>query len=302
MNLQQLNVFVLTVQTGKLSTVAELLKIKQPTVTFHLNWLQDKLGVKLFEQPQLKRWILTDAGEAFYHYAHQIIQLSEQAEQVMNDYKNNKRGKLQLGASQTTASYILPPYLAQFQKEHNRMYISLVVHKAPTILEEVKNYKLDLGVIAYGKLYDPELTIIPIMEDELVLIMHKDHPLRIKKNIKPFELSQYAFILHEKQAVSHTLAVKWMLENGIRLNIIMEIGSIQTIKEAVELNIGVAILPKLSVEKEIKEGRFFSQPLPNYVNERYIYLIYRKNQHFSPMMQDFLKFLKESFPEVVPGQ
>lgn len=297
MNLQQLKVFVLTVQTGKLSAVAELLHIKQPTVTFHLKGLQEQLGVELFEHPQLKRWILTDAGKAFYHYAHQIIQLSEQAEQVMNDFKFNTRGKLQLGASQTTASYILPPYLAQFQKEHDRVYISLVVNKAPIILQQVKNYDLDLGVIAYGKLYDPDLTIIPIMEDELVLIMHKDHPLRNKAKIKPYELSQYAFILHEKQAVSHSLAEKWMLENNIQLNIIMEIGSIQTIKEAVELNIGVAILPKLSVEKEIKEGRLFSQPLPNYINERNIYFIYRKNQHFNPMMQHFIEFLKESFRE-----
>lgn len=295
MNLQQMKVFVLTVQTGKLSAVAELLSIKQPTVTFHLKGLQEKLGVELFEQPQLKRWILTDAGKAFYHYAHQIIQLSEQAEQVMDDYKFNTRGKLQLGASQTTASYILPPYLAQFQKEHDRVYISLVVNKAPIILQQVKNYDLDLGVIAYGKLYDPDLTIIPIMKDELVLIMHKDHPLRNKKNIKPHELSQYAFILHEKNAVSHTLAEKWMLENNIQLNIIMEIGSIQTIKEAVELNIGVAILPKLSVEKEVKEGRLFFQQLPNYVNERNIYFIYRKNQHFSPMIQNFIQFLKVSF-------
>lgn len=297
MNLQQLKVFVLTVQTGKLSAVAELLHIKQPTVTFHLKGLQEQLGVELFEHPQLKRWILTDAGKAFYHYANQIIQLSEQAEQVMNDFKFNTRGKLQLGASQTTASYILPPYLAQFQKEHDRVYISLVVNKAPIILQQVKNYDLDLGVIAYGKLYDPDLTIIPIMEDELVLIMHKDHPLRNKAKIKPYELSQYAFILHEKQAVSHSLAEKWMLENNIQLNIIMEIGSIQTIKEAVELNIGVAILPKLSVEKEIKEGRLFSQPLPNYINERNIYFIYRKNQHFNPMMQHFIQFLKESFRE-----
>ena len=298
MNLQQLKVFVLTVQTGKLSTVAETLHIKQPTVTFHLKGLQEKLGVELFEQPQLKRWILTDAGKDFYQYALQITQLVDQAEQLMNDYKFNTRGKLQLGASQTTASYILPPYLAKFQKEHDRVYISLVVNKAPTILKKVKNYDLDLGVIAYGKLYDPELTIIPIMEDELVLLMHKDHPLQNKTDIRPHELTQYPFILHEKQAVSHTLAEKWMLENNIQLNIIMEIGSIQTIKEVVELNIGVAILPKLSVKKEMKEGRLLIKPLPNYVNERNIYLIYRKNQHFSPMMQLFIEFLKQSFPEI----
>ncbi len=298
MNLQQLKAFVLTVQSGKLSVVGEQMKIKQPTVTFHLKSLQDELAVQLFENTNGKQWILTDAGKDFYHYANQIVRLLQESDQVMEQYRLNKRGKLQLGASQTTASYILPPYLAQFQKDHDNVYISLIVNKAPTILEKVKNFELDLGVIAYGDLYDPELTVVPIMEDELVLIMHNDHPLRDKEYIVPFELTNYPFILHEKNAVSHKLAKKWMNQNKVDLKIIMEIGSIQTIKEAVELNIGVAILPKLSVEKEMREGRLFVKPIPNYINERNIYLIYRKNQHFNPMMETFIRYLKQSLKEI----
>ncbi|MFP3916607.1 LysR family transcriptional regulator [Lysinibacillus telephonicus] len=295
MNLQQLKVFVCTVQSGKLSIVAKQLNIKQPTVTFHLKALQEHVGVALFEDHSGKQWILTDAGKDFYHYAQQIVSLVHESEQVMEQYRLNKRGKLQLGASETTASYILPPYLAQFQKEHNQVYISLIVNKAPIILEKVKNFELDFGVIAYGDLYDPDLMIVPIMEDELVLIMSNDHPLCKKENVAPYELTRYPFILHEKKAVSHQLAEQWMYQNKVDLNIIMEIGSIQTIKEAVELNIGIAILPKLSVEKEMREGRLFVKPLPNYVNERHIYLIYRKNQHFTPMMKVFIEYLKTSF-------
>nr|WP_106783316.1 LysR family transcriptional regulator [Lysinibacillus timonensis] len=295
MNLQQLRVFVSTVQFGKLSVVAKQLEIKQPTVTFHLRALQEHLGIALFEDNSGKQWVLTDAGKDFYHYAKQVVSLVGESEQVIDQYRLNKRGKLQLGASETTASYILPPYLAQFQKEHNQVYISLIVNKAPIILEKIKNYELDFGVIAYGDLFDPDLKVVPIMEDELVLIMSNDYPLSRKENVAPYELTRYPFILHEQKAVSHQLAEKWMYKNKVDLNIIMEIGSIQTIKEAVELNIGIAILPRLSVEKEMREGRLFVMPLPNYVNERHIYLIYRKKQHFTPMMRLFVQYLKTSF-------
>lgn len=295
MNLQQLRVFVLTVQTGKLSAVAEQLNIKQPTVTFHLKTLQEKLGVSLFEDTQGKQWILTDAGKGFYHYALQIINLLQESEQVMEQYRLSKRGKLQLGASQTTAPYILPPYLAQFQKHHNQVDIRMDVDEASAILEKVKNFELDLGVIAYGVLYDPNLIAIPIMEDELVIVMHKEHPLSSKEVIIPYELMSFPFILHEKNSVGHQLVENWIVKNKLDLNIVMEIGSIQTIKEAVELNIGLTILPKLSVEKEMREGRLVAKSLPNCKNERYIYVIYRKNQRFSPIMETFINYLKKSF-------
>ncbi|MGG3800742.1 LysR substrate-binding domain-containing protein [Metabacillus fastidiosus] len=298
MNLQQLKIFVSTAQTGKLIKTAELLKLKQPTVTFHLNRLQENLGVQLFTQSSSRNWILTDAGQALYYYAMQIVHLADESEKVMKEYKSLHRGNVSLGASYTPASYILPPYLANFQKQHEEVHISLMVKKAPSILEKVKNYELDLGVIAYGKLQDNNLSIIPIIEDKLVLIMHPDHPLNHIETIRPADLIPFPFILHEKNSVSRRLTEKWALENNIELTIRMEIGSIQTIKEAIASNIGLSIVPKLSVEREIKEGRLVEKPLPNYINERFIYIIYRKNQLLTPLMEKFMNFLTISLREL----
>ena len=294
MNLQQLKVFVFIVQTEKLTKAAEMLQLKQPTVTFHINRLQESLGVQLFSHSSSKNWILTDAGKALYHYAVQIVNLVDKSENIMKEYQSLQRGKVYLGASYTPASYILPPYLADFQKDHNDVYISLMVKKAPSILERVKNYELDLGVIAYGKLEDPDLSVIPVMEDELVIIMHPNHPLCSTQEILPMNLTSFPFILHEKKSVSRILTDKWMKANDINLKITMEIGSIQTIKEAVASNIGLSIVPKLSVLHEIKDGRFIARSLPNYSNERYIYIIYRKNHLFTPLMKTFLDFLSNS--------
>lgn len=299
MNLQQLKVFVQTVQLGKLSVVAEQLNIKQPTVTFHLKSLQEKIGVPLFDDTQNKHWLLTDAGKDFYYYALKIVHLLEESEQVIDQYRNNKKGKLELGASQITASYLLPPVLAQFQKENEEVYISLDVNKTPLIIDKVKNYELDLGIIAFGDLYDRELSVERLIEDELVLVMHSEHPLGNQEIIVPEDLTNYPFMLLEKNSVSHLLADKWMYANKIELNVKMEIGSIETIKAAVEIDSGLAILPKITVEKEQNEGRLKVRPLPNYENEKHIYLIYRNDQHMNPMLQTFINYFKEMFKPVV---
>ncbi|WP_194287320.1 LysR family transcriptional regulator [Gracilibacillus oryzae] len=294
MNHQQLKIFVLTAQLGKLVKVAELLDLKQPTVTFHLNRLQETLGVQLFNKTKSQQWILTDAGSAFYHYANQIVQLTKEAEMLMKEYEGLNRGKVHLGASYTPASYILPFHLAEFQKEHSNVHVSLMVKKAPSILERVKNYELDLGVMAYGQLHESELNVIPVMEDELVIIMHPDHPLSQLETLTISELDRYSFILHEKKAVSRILTDKWAVENRAKLKVTMEIGSIQTIKEAIASNIGLSIVPRLTVNREIKEGKLLAKALPNYENERHIYIIHRKNQLFTPLMEKFKKFLVSS--------
>ena len=297
--MQQLKVFVQTVQLGKLSVVAEQLNIKQPTVTFHLKSLQEKIGVPLFDDTQSKPWLLTDAGKDFYYYALKIVHLLEESEQVIDQYRNNKKGKLQLGASQITASYLLPPVLAQFQKENEEVYISLDVNKTPLIIDKVKSYELDLGIIAFGDLYDRDLSVERLIEDELVLVMHPEHPLGNQEIMAPEDLTNYPFLLLERQSVSHLLADKWMYANKIELNVKMEIGSIETIKAAVEIDSGLAILPKITVEKEQNEGRLKIRPLPNYENEKHIYLIYRNEQHMNPMLQTFINYFKEMFKPLV---
>jgi len=297
LNLQQLKIFVLTAQTGKLVETAETLGIKQPTVTHHINRLQDSLGVELITQSPSRNWKLTDAGQALYHYALKIVHLADKSEELMKEYRSLQRGKVHLGASYTPASFILPPHLANFQNEHEEVYISLMVKKAPSILERVKNYELDLGVIAYGKLDDPDLNVIPVMEDELVLAMHPDHPLSSKKVMKTKDLADYSFILHEKKSVSRQLTDKWMRENNMNLKITMELGSIQTMKEATTSNIGLSIIPRLSIIREVKDGRLVAKQLPDYINERNIYIIYRSDQLFSTLMRTFTDFLTKSLKE-----
>lgn len=294
MNLQQLLIFVTVVDCGKLSRAAEKLQLKQPTLTFHLKSLQDEVGLELFEVNRAHRWLPTQIGNSIYHYAKQIQQVVDLLNEDISSYKQSQKLTLQIGASETTASYILPKLIVQFKKEYDNYILSLVVRKAPIILEQIRDYSLHIGLIAYGHIDDPDLIVTPIMKDPLMLVLPNNHPLAKHTTIHLEDLKRYPFILHEKQAISHILAKRWMNQNQLSLNIAMEIGSIQAIKEAVEMELGIAILPKLCVEKELSKGQFIVKPLPQYNNERSIYLVRRKELN-NPALQHFIEFLQQKF-------
>lgn len=294
MNLQQLLIFVTVVDCGKLSRAAEKLQLKQPTLTFHLKSLQDEVGLELFEVNRSHRWLPTQIGNSIYHYAKQIQQVVDLLNEDISSYKQSQKLTLQIGASETTASYILPKLIVQFKKEYDNYILSLVVRKAPIILEQIRDYSLHIGLIAYGPIDDPDLIVTPIMKDPLMLVLPNNHPLAKHTTIHLEDLKRYPFILHEKQAISHILAKRWMNQNQLSLNIAMEIGSIQAIKEAVEMELGIAILPKLCVEKELSKGQFIVKPLPQYNNERSIYLVRRKELN-NPALQHFIEFLQQKF-------
>lgn len=300
MNLQQLLIFVTVVESGKLSRAAEKLQLKQPTLTFHLKSLQDEVGLDLFEANRSHRWIPTKIGNSIYHYAKQIHQVVDLLNEDIQSFKQSQKLTLQIGASETTASYILPKIMTQFKKEHDHYILSLVVRKAPIILEQIRNYSLHIGLIAYEPIDDPDLVVTPIMKDPLVLVMHPNHPLAKHSAIHLEELKRYPFILHEKQAISHILAKRWMNQNRLSLNIAMEIGSIQAIKEAVEMELGIAILPELCVKKEHANGQFIVKPLPQYKNERSIYLVHRKELN-NPSLHQFMEFLQQKLKKNSPS-
>lgn len=294
MNLQQLLIFVTVVDCGKLSRAAEKLQLKQPTLTFHLKSLQDEVGLELFEINRAHRWLPTQIGNSIYHYAKQIQQVVDLLNEDISSYKQSQKLTLQIGASETTASYILPKLIVQFKKEYDNYILSLVVRKAPIILEQIRDYSLHIGLIAYEPIDDLDLIVTPIMKDPLMLVLPVNHPLAKHTTIHLEDLKRYPFILHEKQAISHILAKRWMNQNQLSLNIAMEIGSIQAIKEAVEMELGIAILPKLCVEKELSKGQFIVKTLPQYNNERSIYLVRRKELN-NPALQHFIEFLQKKF-------
>lgn len=291
MNLQQLRVFVLTVELKKLYLVAQELNITQPTVTFHLNKLQEELGVALFHTKSYHVIKLTEAGRAFYHYASQIHSLSSEAELTMDLYRGTAAGLLTIGSTHTPATYLLPPLLQKLQSSYPGLSIVLDVRQAAFILERIKKYELDIGIISNTRMEDPDLISQPLIQDDLVLIFDPGHPFAEAEELVPADLAQHPFVSHEPGSISRQLIDRWADAHGLQLRISLEISGTEALKSAVRHRLGYGMIAESSIREELSEGKLKSRAIPSWVPERQIYAVRHRNKLVSPALQMFWDIL-----------
>lgn len=291
MNIQQLRVFATAAHCRTLTKVADELKIKQPTVSFHLKKLETDLGVELFyKQPRHLR--LTQVGTALLPYARRITTLLDEAEQIVEEYRAGGRGSLKIGASYTPATYFLTPYLADFQSRYPQILPMLTVKKARPVLELLRDFEIDVAIVSWSNQQLEGLHVIPLIADELRLVFSPKHRLAAKKAITLHDLRNEPFLVHESGSTSRELAEVWARDNQFRWNIRMELGAIETIKESVKYNMGVSILPERSVLRERETGELTVRDLPGYINHRHICLVYRQDDTMPEHVRTFLHFLQ----------
>ncbi|MCK0472291.1 LysR family transcriptional regulator [Halalkalibacter sp. APA_J-10(15)] len=288
MNLQQLKIFVLTAQLQKLKLVAERLNIKQPTVTFHLQRFEEECGIPLFKPSSLRTLKLTKAGESLYPLAMQITMLSEEIESTIAGFNERQRGTLRIGSTYTPATFLLPEQLVSFKSLHEEITLSLEVKPATIIMEKIKNYELDIGIISYGSIPGKHFTSRMIFKDDLKLLLHPNNPLAVKMNIEIDDLIKETFIMHEQGSTSRLLIDNWAHEHDITLSIVMEVSATETMKEAVKKNMGVAIVSERCSLREVEQGELVYKEIPYFQQDRFIHLIHQKNRVITPLIQDFI--------------
>lgn len=297
MNIQQLRVFAVAAQCRTLTEVAEELQVKQPTVSFHLKKLETDLGVELFyKQPRQLR--LTEAGMAMLPYARRITTLVEEAEQLVQEYRTGGRGTLKVGASYTPATYFLPPFLAEFQGCYPNVLPMLTVKKARTTMELLLDFEIDVAIVSLSDGPREGLHVIPLLADELCLVLSPLHPLAAKEQIGLADLRGEPFLVHEYGSTSRELAELWAKENSFRWKIRMELGAIETIKESVKHNMGISILPKRSVLRESRRKELVVRDLPGYANRRYICLVYRQDDIMAHQVRTFIDFVQRNIQTI----
>ncbi|QHW32509.1 LysR family transcriptional regulator [Paenibacillus rhizovicinus] len=290
MNVQQLRVFVEVCGSETLQEAAEKLGLKQPTVSFHLRKLEEELGVKLFHKPARSLFPTENAADLL-PYARRIVALMEDVEAMMEERREQGEGKLKLGASYTPATYFLPPHMAAFGNLHPRVRIQLSVKKADSLLDMLRKYEIDAAVVSLPSDRLEGLVMEKLMEDELKLLLSPAHPLAQCEMMTAANLQPQTFLLHEAGSTSRKLTDEWAAAIGLRWQSFMELGAIETIKEAVKCNIGIGVLPKRSVIREATSGELIMRDLPQHENRRHICLVYRREEQIARQVRAFIAFL-----------
>lgn len=290
MDINQLEVLVTVAQEQSFSRAAKALHRTQPAVSQAIRRLEVELGEPLFDRSS-KDGTLTAAGRVLHEFAQQMLNLRHNAHTAIKELKDLHRGKLLLSANEYTVMYLLP-VLPVFRARHPHIKVEVKRGLASRIPSEILGREFEIGVVSY-KPTDSSIASVPVMTDELALIVAPDHPLANKEVVSVKELGAESFIAHNVSSPYREKVVSTFAKHKTPLNISMEMPTLEAIKRLVEQGMGVALVPRLTAQTEIARKQVVALAVREMRLERGIHLIYRKGATLSHAARAFLAVARE---------
>ena len=290
MDINQLEVLVAVAQEKSFSRAAETLHRTQPAVSQAIRRLETELGEPLFDRSS-KDGTLTAAGRVLLGVAQQILNLRHGAHAALKELKDLHRGKLTLSANEYTVMYLLP-ILPVFRARHPHIKVEVKRSLASRIPSEILGRDTEIGIVSF-KPSDAAIAAVPVVMDELTLIVPPDHPLAAKQTVSVRELGAESFIAHNVASPYRERVVRTFEKYRTPLNISMEMPTLEAIKRFVEQGMGVALVPRLAARAEIDRGQVAALTVREMRLERRLQLIYRKGATLSHAARAFLRVARE---------
>lgn len=288
MELSPLRVFMTIASERSFSRAADKLGRTQPAVSLALQRLEAELGEKLLDR-SAKDVMLTDAGRTVLEYATRFQNLEGEMQNAIAELRDRSAGRLTIGANESTALYLLRD-IERFRQLYPKVKVQVRRSFSSRIPSEIVDGNLELGVISYEP-RDERLTAQMIFTDSLAFIVSSAHRLAQRREIPISELGEETFIAHNVVSPYRDIVLRAFRENGVRLNMDIEMPTVDTIRRLVEAGQGVAFLPRMCVEQEINEKRLVAVRVPEIEVERKIYLVQPSRRAVSYAAEAFLKLV-----------
>ncbi len=290
MDINQLEVLVAVAQERSFSRAAEVLNRTQPAVSQAIRRLEQEIGEKLFDRSS-KDGTLTLGGEILLDYAKQMLNLRQSAQNAIKEIRDLHHGKVTISANEHTVFYLLP-VIEEFRRLYPLIKIEVRRGVASRIPKEITAREVELGVVSF-KPSDSSVVAVPVMTDELALIVAPTHPLASRGQVSVKELGVETFIAHNAVSPYRQKVIETFERHKTRLNISVELPSLEAIKRLVETGTGVALVPKLTAKCELESGRLIALTVDEMKLERKLNIVYRRNSVLSHAAKVFLKLAKE---------
>lgn len=290
----RLKIFYTVADHLSFTKAAEVLCITQPAVTKNIKELETELDIRLFER-RGNKIILTEAGSILYEHATSIFEIYRKIQYDLGLLKDKQAGELLLGASTTLSHYILPPILANFYKHFPDIRISLLDANTEKVETAVQQKKVALGIVE-GKSNNKDLKYIPFLKDEIVAVVHTSQELASNDTISKDDFLRIPLVLRESGSGSLDIIVHELRSHNIRLNdlnIIMQLGSTESIKSFLSNSDCMALLSISAVSKEIAAGEFKVIDIADLDIKRIFYFAHLQGQ-LEKIPEMFLRFAQNS--------
>jgi DNA-binding transcriptional LysR family regulator len=292
MQIDSLKVFCDLAETESFTKAAQINDVTQSAVSQQITSLERTFKSLLIERSK-KKFRLTREGQILYDFSKQIIGTYDALHSKLQEIKDIISGTIRVATIYSVGLHDLPPYLKKFLKGYPTVTVHVEYRRPNEVYEDVTGNVVDLGLVAYPN-RDAKLEVVPLRKDPLVLICHPQHPFAKNKSIKLKALSGQKFIGFQPDIPTRKALDKILKENDVAVQHVMEFDNIETVKRAVEIDAGVAIVPQGTVVQEVSKQTLAQVGLDGGDFFRPLAAIYKKTKVLSPAMKQFLTILKES--------
>jgi DNA-binding transcriptional LysR family regulator len=255
LNVHQLHIFYTVAERGSFSSAAQTLHMTQPAVTMQVQALEERFGMKLFNRTT-KKLELTEAGHHLLPQARKAIELMRETDAMMARFTEDLKGRLQFAASLTIGEYVLPRLLGSFLRRFPEVSVNMKVMNTTEIIDAIANQGLDFGLIE-APCDVTGFHTEAVMDDELILVAPKDHPLASRDEVELEEMLFEPMVLREKGSGTRQIMEDELSRHGVQegqLKVVSEFGSTGAVKSAVEAGLGLSVLSVWTIKHEVSLG------------------------------------------------
>lgn len=287
MELTQLKSFAAVAHEGHMTRAAQRLHVTQPALSAQISKLEDELGQRLFDRTP-KGMDLTEAGVTYLRYVEHALATLEEGERALHELMGLERGSLAVGGGATATTYLLPKLIARFHEAHPAIQFFVREQASQGVVEAVIASELDIGIVTTrtGARLPAQLEVHEWVEDELVLIVSKDHALAGQQTFRWSDLEGQPLVLFEAGSAIRNLIDSRLEEAGVNVDIVMELRSIESIKQMVAQGIGAAFVSRFALPDETSGLRASHNAI-----KRILAVVHRTDRSLSAAARAFLLLL-----------
>ncbi len=298
MDFGQIEAFVQVSTHSSFSRAAEALHLTQPSITARIQALERELGEELFERGG-RGVRLTDAGHVFLPYVEHILQQLQEGRDAVEEVRNVQLGSLRLGSAITISTYVLPTILNRFCGEYPLVDVVVRTGRSEQVLNMLLADEVQVGLLR--TLSHPDTESIPLYDDEIVLVAHPDHTFATSGKATIAEVASEPIVLFDRGSSYYGLIHDLFRKANVIPNVAMELDSLEATKRMVEEGLGVALVPEVTIRRELETGALVQVGLSDIEPiRRRIALQYRRNRKRSRAVQAFIDTLAEIYSARLP--
>ncbi len=294
MQIETLKVFCDLSETESFTKAAQINDITQSAVSQQIRSLENQFRATLIERSK-KKFRLTREGQILYEHSKQIIQTYDMLRAQLQELRDVVSGTLRVATIYSIGLYDLPPYLKRFLKTHRTVNVHVEYHRANRVYEDVLSNVCDVGLVAFA-VKESRLEVIPLWRDKLVLVCSPRHPLASRESVPLSSLRGERFISFEPDIPTRRAIDKALRAEGVEVQHVMEVDNIETVKRAVEIELGISVIPQSTVATEVRNGTLAQIEIAGADFARPVSAILKKSKVLSPAMKQFLSILKDPKP------